>query len=226
MKTYDELVKYIKWHNCLPKDFNNQWEIKNDQGYTIAHAAAYYRVLPKGFNKWGLRDNNKLSVAHVSAAAERGSLPEGFNQWNLSTDSGWTVAHVAALFGHLPDNFTQWGLADKYGRTVAHIAAENKRLPKDFNQWDLKDNNGWTVAHESAFRHNIPEGFNKWYLRDNNGRSVFELYLSVCGFLSKKIKAFKDWDMVVDDKGNTCKDIYLENLTPLRVHGDDFDLPF
>lgn len=79
----------------LAENFN-QWGMKNDVGWTVAHTTAFYGRLPKNFNQWAIADND-----------------------------GWTVAHVAARYGHLPPDFNQWNLKDKQGRTVRDFAVKN-----------------------------------------------------------------------------------------------------
>jgi hypothetical protein len=124
----------------LPEDFD-QWDLSNDEGWTIAHEAASYHRLPANFNQWGLADKEGWTVAHT---ASDGCLPEDFSQWDLANSKGWTVAHVAAA-RQLPPNFTQWGLADKDGWTVAHEFADHTGIPPVV-YWGDRDCQGLTVA--------------------------------------------------------------------------------
>lgn len=125
--------------------------------------------LPPGFDQWDLADEDGWTVAHE--AAQYGHLPPGFDQWGLANKDGWTVAHVAALFDRVPPGFDQWELANKDGRTVAHVAAQYGHLPPGFDQWALADKDGWTVAHEAAQYGHLPPGFDQWELA-NNGWTV------------------------------------------------------
>ena len=116
----------------------------------------------------------------------------------------------------LPDDFDQWDLRSdeekpvlSHAKTIAHAAATWGYLPKDFNQWDLKDNDGWTVAHAAVYWLSLPKNFNQWHLKDNKGDTVFE---TMAKHYEKIPKWFKDWDMVVTDDGETCKDI-CERIT-------------
>lgn len=75
--------------------------------------------LPSEFNEWEISDENGWSIAHLAAKA--GLLPEYFNDWHISDKDGWTVAHEAAKNGNLPTGFTQWHLKDKNRISVKSI---------------------------------------------------------------------------------------------------------
>lgn len=113
--------------------------------------------LPSDFDRLDLRDANGFTVAHE--AAENEKLPKDFNLWHLADKDGTTVAHIAASHLHLPKDFNQWDLADHKGWTVAHefvCIRPLPPLPKDFNQWDLADHRGRTVAQVAALdRHSL-----------------------------------------------------------------------
>jgi hypothetical protein len=53
-----------------------QWELKDDYGRTVAHAAARGGHLPPGFGQWDLRDNAGVTVAHEEACYGRLPLPD------------------------------------------------------------------------------------------------------------------------------------------------------
>ena len=124
-------------------------------------------------------------------------FPEGFNQWELQDKSGWSM--------------------------IAHTAALNGYLPKNFNQWHLKNKEGRTVAHMAIFSGCFPKNFNQWYLKDDNGETVFEAM-----FHYRAISYwFKDWDMVINDDGETCKEVYdrmrYEKIKRTKISTEEFD---
>lgn len=141
---------------------------------------------------------------------KRQCFPEGFNQWSLANKNGWTIAHLAVQDKRtskaLPEDFDQWNLRDRRGWTVAHEAACYETLPKDFNKWDLTDKKGWTVAHEAVAHGQLPKNFHQWELKNIHGETVFEVLL----FLRphRSLRSFTDWDMVLNDNGETCRDVY------------------
>ena len=112
-------------------------------------------ALPDGFTALDACDDNGFTVAHE--AAYRGCLPEGFDGWHWADKKGRTVAHEAASAGLLPEGFAQWALADNDGWTVAHEAAQHaceslsheavqaiaNRIPKVM--WGAKDIEGASV---------------------------------------------------------------------------------
>lgn len=114
---------------------------RNDHGYSTS-------VRARSLSEWEVSDDDGWSLAHK--AAIMGALPLDFDYWDIEDDRGYTVAHAAASVGALPSTFTQWSLLDKQGNTVAHTAAYNKRLPEGFDQWDLRNDHGDTVAHVAA----------------------------------------------------------------------------
>jgi hypothetical protein len=88
--------------------------------YALACADAESGDLHVGFDQWDMSDEEGWSVAHHAVMC--GPLPDDFNGWAIHDLHGWTVAHVAARCGHLPEGFTLWTLADDKGRTVAQEA--------------------------------------------------------------------------------------------------------
>ena len=137
---------------------------------------------------------------------EHKCLPDGFDQWELTGGkNGWTVAHAAATNGCLPKDFTQWDLANDKGWTVAHAAACCGNLPKGFNQWKLRTRGGKTVAHFAATCKHLPEDFSQWHLADNDNKTVFE---TMVHYYNSIPKWFKDWNLVITDDGETCKEVY------------------
>lgn len=156
---------------------------------------------------WGAYFSKDMTIAHDYAC--KWPMPEGFTQWDISLEDGWTVAHVSAVHNNLPEGFNQWTLANKWGFTVAHAAASRIILPESFTQWDLVDNSGWTVAHEAARWNKIPfERFHQWGLKSDKGETVFEQVLYKRGASLSLCDQFTDWDMVINDNGETCRDLY------------------
>ena len=81
--------------------------------------------------------------------AREGTLPPDFDRWDLKDDWGISVAHVAAKHGHLPSDFDQWGLKDRFGLSVAHEAALSDGVhplvtsgisPDDLGKWFRTEN--------------------------------------------------------------------------------------
>lgn len=130
--------------NKLPKDFKD-WDICNNDDYTLAHYAASKRLLPANFERWHLSDKDGWSVAHEYASFN--TFPLEFSLWWLSDKDGYTVAHTAAMYNTLPRGFNLWSLCDSGGTTVAHTAAEFGNLPADFDNWMLVDGYGKTVEY-------------------------------------------------------------------------------
>ena len=87
---------------------------------------------------------------------------------------------------------------------IVHCAAFSQILPGDFNQWGLADKS-WTVAHVAAYYDNLPKDFNQWYLKNSRNETVFEIMICYNEFIPKW---FKDWNLVITDDGETCKEIY------------------
>ena len=145
----DELFRIVKKGYIYNK--NHQFKIYNKDKWTIKPNS-----IPDNFTYWDIKDNNGWSIAHE--AAEKGYLPKDFNQWEIANKIGWSVAHVAAGYNNLPKDFNQWKIKDKDNWSVAHEAAENGYLPKDFNQWEIKDKYNRTVEEISAY-YNFPEDF-------------------------------------------------------------------
>lgn len=82
--------------------------------------------LPVNFDNWNLKDQRGYSIAHI--AAKRGILPNNFTDWIISDNDGWTVAHEAAKYGHLPPHFKLWDLKDNNYKTVKEVYNERKAI--------------------------------------------------------------------------------------------------
>lgn len=186
-KDWDQCYEYIQENDAFPKGFD-QWDLRRNENWeTIAHVAARLKKLPDDFTQWDLRRVDGSTVAHEHALWKM-KMPESFNQWDLADQNGWTVAHEIARWGTLPESFTQWEMVDRTGWTVAHEAIDCGRLPvKRFHKWYLKDNSGKGIKSTIAWLF-----FDKYILQD------------------WYVKCFTDWDMVVGDEGQTCRDVYEE----------------
>jgi hypothetical protein len=60
---YAEIAE-MAMDGTLPPGFDD-WELADDSGWTVAHAAALHGALPPGFDKWDLVDKNGVSVREV-----------------------------------------------------------------------------------------------------------------------------------------------------------------
>ncbi|NCC04458.1 MAG: ankyrin repeat domain-containing protein [Proteobacteria bacterium] len=116
------------------------------------HDLACEGRLAQDFDQWDLKNPDGWSVAHE--AARTGHLPPDFTRWEILDADGWTVAHEAAMLGSLPPDFNQWDLADFDGYTVAHTAAEHGHLPPDFPHMDWVDVDGLSVGKVYAKKMN------------------------------------------------------------------------
>lgn len=116
-----------------------------------AERRAEKNLTPPDSPDWSLGEGlgEGLTVAHTAAAARL--LPAGFDNWGIASRTGWTVAHEAARAGRLPDDFSSWTLRDRLNNlTVAHVAADYGHLPCDFADrhpdiLELADDEGRTV---------------------------------------------------------------------------------
>ena len=81
--------------------------------------------------------------------AREGNLPQNFDRWDLKDEWGISVAHVAAKHGHLPPDFDQWGLKDGFGLSVAqesglrdgvHPLVMFRIKPEDLGKWFRTEN--------------------------------------------------------------------------------------
>lgn len=134
------------------------------------------------------------------------NLPEDFDQWEMANATGWTIAHEVAYFygaSKFPAGFQYWGLKTDWGKTVAGVAIENGGLPDDFTQWELMDCLA-TVAEISASLNKLPKTFEQWDLKCQDGATVFERAVSK----GMRLENFAHWNMVLNEDGETCKDIY------------------
>ena len=78
-------------------------------------------------------------------------------------------------------------------------------FPEEFDQWDLRNQAGSTIAHAYVWRYPLPKTFDKWYLKNHNNTPVFVFWYHVNGEIPDW---FNDWDMVITDDGETCREVY------------------
>lgn len=136
-RQFEDAMSSLENSGVLPEGFT-ALDVCDDNGFTIAHEAAYRGCLPEGFDGWHWADKKGRTVAHEAASA--GLLPEGFDQWNLADENGWTVAHTAAQ--HAFDS-----------ANPVHIQAVANQIPKEM--WDVKDNlEGFSVG---SFFEDLPD---------------------------------------------------------------------
>jgi hypothetical protein len=82
-------------YGTLPKNFD-KWSLRETaQGQTVAHIFAQHSddPFPSDFDQWDMVNNDGWSVAHFAAA--HGKLPKDFDQWNLIHPGGKTVRNIA-----------------------------------------------------------------------------------------------------------------------------------
>jgi len=77
MKTQDEILELFNKakDGTLPSDFQD-WSLCDEDGWTIAHTAAYCSHLPKDFDQWDLKDDCGITVADI--AGRNSILPNDF----------------------------------------------------------------------------------------------------------------------------------------------------
>lgn len=125
--SYDALVTQLEQHRVVLK--KSQLTEYDEDGWTVAHAAALRNLLPEDFSDWELTDKNGYSVAHARARCT--VLPANFPHWMLADHNGLTVAQVALLNRNLPTDFpvALWIKRLPSGTTLAHLAALHGMLP-------------------------------------------------------------------------------------------------
>lgn len=79
MKTREEILElFSKAENgTLSEDFQ-EWNLCDEQGWTIAHQAAYHGHLPENFHSWDLTDKYGVTVESVYYLVNN-RYPEDFN---------------------------------------------------------------------------------------------------------------------------------------------------
>lgn len=99
-------------------------------------------------------DNEGNTLAH--AAAIIGKLDNTCTLWNIKNNRDWLVGFDAAVHNTLPKDFNQWNIKNEQGISIGHIAAANNKLPYNFDQWDIQDNIGTSIAHIAVFNNCLP----------------------------------------------------------------------
>ncbi len=117
---------------CLPEWFD-EWHLEDEDGWTVAHFAAYYCKIPGNFDwqRYGMMRDTRYGETVYHEAASNKCLPQWFDDWDIADNNGKTVAHNAALGKNLPGDFDweRYGLMrDNDGRTVYHFAGYSKKF--------------------------------------------------------------------------------------------------
>jgi len=166
------LALWAARERLLPAGFD-RWGICNRAGRTVAHEAAASGVLPSNFLNWGMRDRERWTVAHE--AAQHGRLPESYLiDWMWHSRSRVSVAEVAVAHGRLPDCDDAQDTLSADGTPLLVRALFHGLLDRRFERWDamLPDNSGNTIAHYAAMRHHLPQGFSQWGILNSKGETV------------------------------------------------------
>jgi hypothetical protein len=71
---------------------NSQWTLAVDMGWTVAHEAATWGMLPRDFNQWSLTDYNGVTVARV-AIERRDITEESYLKWVVESGLSEEVDH-------------------------------------------------------------------------------------------------------------------------------------
>ena len=146
MSSYEILLEQLRCYRKVPSRMRDL-ELCDEDGWTIAHAAAMHGCLPSDFSNWELADHSGYTVAHAKAGMF--SHPVDFPYWELKTIYGKTVAEVAAESGTLPPKYEKWDTITDKGETLAHLAARLGKLPSDIIDskriMSLKNSDGKTV---------------------------------------------------------------------------------
>lgn len=94
--SYERILSSIQGRRSMPS--RDDWEVADEEGWTIAHYWTLHHKPGKNFPHWALADNRGWTVAH--SAASVGNLAEDFNAWGLKDEKGDTVAHIAIRSGN------------------------------------------------------------------------------------------------------------------------------
>lgn len=133
----EPLIFDFAGRGIIPAGFR-QWELRAEDGATVAHAAGLVNALPANFEKWSLADKNGWTVAHEVAKRHPQALPEGFDLWDMKDHHGRSVRDV------MPAPANQ----DLFFDEAAELrrAIENDRVPKGFKDWSREDAFGVSMA--------------------------------------------------------------------------------
>lgn len=94
--SYESVLASLQYSPRKPS--NKDYQVQDEDGWSIAHHWATTHILPPEFEHWALADKDGWTVAHAAAQARH--LPKAFNQWLLKDNNGDTVAHIAVRVRH------------------------------------------------------------------------------------------------------------------------------
>lgn len=221
---FQQAFEWVK-RNAIPDDFQD-WALKDENGWTVAHEAAIRGTLTESFDQWALATPDGRTVAHV--AAGYGGLPADFDQWHLADSNGWTVAHEAAEGGHLfvPPDSPVWEMCDNRGVTVELVSETGRvvaptawhefkaaigsgykdgKVPARFGNWQAKVQ-GKAVAFWAAEWDLLSATFGAWDITNGQGRTVAHEVAA----RRRLPEHFDQWDLA-DPEGRTVAHVAAKN---------------
>ena len=90
--SYEEDVDYMRIHERFPDGFN-QWDLRNNNGWSVAFITAFRNRLPKGFDRWEIKESNNETIFEKVLRWKR--LPDWLNDWDLViNDDGETCQEI------------------------------------------------------------------------------------------------------------------------------------
>jgi hypothetical protein len=129
--------------------------------YDKYRVQAINQTLPVDFSQWDIANNDGWTVAHW--AAWIGDLPDNFTQWDLADKDGWTVAHEAVSYRYIPFDFSQWGLIDNNGLSVLRRFVPHTSISDKFmERWCAEKPLCKTEADWVVFKVELPEIYSKY----------------------------------------------------------------
>ena len=154
----DKTEKKELWDKMLAKEIPLEsvlWAVEVHPGRTLAHDAAYLRLLPERFPYCVLKDDRNLTVAQVSERRGRPLLLQENEQFLLEQEE-IIFEKIGQEAKKLIINLLDWHAPASYwltqdGRPLAHDAARLGVLPKGFSYWFVHDELGWTAAQEADY---------------------------------------------------------------------------
>jgi len=146
------------WKSMIAKEIHvdsSLWVSEVHPGRTLAHDAAYLRLLPVDFKYYFLKDDRNLTVAQVSEMRGRPLLLKESEQFLLEQEE-IIFEEIGQEAKKLIINLLDWHAPASYwltqdGRPLAHDAARLGVLPKGFSYWFVHDELGWNTAQEADY---------------------------------------------------------------------------
>ena len=148
------LAKQIKINSPL-------WAVEVHPGRTLAHDAAYLRLLPEDFKCSFIKDDRNMTVAQVSAMrgiqisfqeTDKSLLEQEEENEQVNEDTRKSIINMFDWC--FPEAYwiTHKGAPLTYkGVPLTHEAARFGVLPSGFSFWFVKDDLGWTAAQEADY---------------------------------------------------------------------------